>query len=295
MSDLAVLGQPVILFAEECDRGKLRQVNQDAVLHIKIPLGDLLIVADGVGGENTGVVSASQMAVQLIQAHLSVLPSDYAVDKAIHEAAEYANSKITPVDKDSEVPQLRVGTAMIMAIVQQEAEGANAWVGHIGDCRGYLVRAGRLHRLTSDHSAVQSLLNRELITPEETYRHPDTGVLTRALGVGAEVEIDVEKHPIAVGDTLLICSDGLWGAVPEKEIERTASGPTVESAAHDLLQRALDAGGLDNISIEMARVIETRNLPKSNVQSNLLKWVLVALLLALVGLGTLSYLTFWAN
>jgi serine/threonine protein phosphatase PrpC len=294
MSDSPVLGQPVILFAEECDRGTLRQVNQDSVLHARIALGDLLIVADGLGGENTGVVNSSQMAVQLIQTHLAALPQDYPAEKAIRDAVEYANAKITPVDKDPEVPQLRVGTAVVVALVQQVAGGAQAWVGHVGDCRAYLVRADRLNRLTSDHSAVQSLLNRSLIAPEEAYHHPDTSVLTRALGVGPQVEIDIEGHAFAVGDTLLLCSDGLWDSIPEKMIEMTASGPTVESAAHSLLMRALEAGGRDNISIEMARLIETRDLPRKNTQAGILKWLIVIFLLALIGLGVLSYLTFWA-
>ena len=295
MNDSPVLGQPVILFAEECDRGTLRQVNQDSVLHVSIPLGDLLIVADGVGGENTGVVSASQMAVQLIHSHLAALAQDSPADKAIRDAVQQANAKITPVDKESGVPQLRVGTAVVVALVRQETEGAHIWIGHVGDCRAYLLRAGRLHRLTSDHSAVQSLLNRNLISPEEAYHHPDTLVLTRSLGVGPEVEVDVERHPLAVGDTILLCSDGLWDAVPEKEIETTAAGPTVEAAAHGLLMRALTAGGRDNISIEMARIIETRDLPRKADQSGLLKWLVVIFLLALVGLSVLSYLTFVAN
>ena len=296
MSDLPVLVQPILLFADECDRGTLRQVNQDSVLHATTPLGELMIVADGIGGENAGVATASQMAVQIIQSYLASLAQDYPVDKAIREAAELANTKITPVSKDSEMPQFREGTAVIVAVLQLEADGAQAWVGHIGDCRAYLVRAGRLTRLTLDHSAVQSLLDRNLISPEETYHHPDTGVLTRSLGVQPEVEIDIEKHPIAMGDTLLLCSDGLWGSVSEKEIERTASGPTVEASARDLLQRALDAGGHDNISIEMARLAETRNLPKKTDSTNLLfKWVLVIFLLALTGLGVLTYLTFFAQ
>jgi protein phosphatase len=295
MSDSTVLGQPVILFAEECDRGTLRQVNQDSVLHVRIPLGDLMIVADGFGGENTGVVTSSRMAVQLIQAHLAALPEGYPAEKAIRDAVEQANAKITPVDKDPEVPQLRVGTAVIVALVQHVVGGAQAWIGHVGDCRAYLLRAGRLHRLTSDHSAVQSLLNRNLITPEEVYHHPDTMILTRALGVGPDIEVDVEGHSLAIGDSLLLCSDGLWDSIPEKEFETTASGPTVGAAAHNLLMRALTAGGRDNISIVMARLIETRDLPSKGDQSNLLKWLLVVFLLALVGLGVLSYLTFWAD
>lgn len=297
MSDLQVLRQSVMLFAEECDRGNLRQVNQDFVLHVRVPLGELLIVADGVGGDNSGVAGAAQMAAQLFHAYLSVLPANYPVDNAIREAAAHANAKITPVDKSPDVPQLRVGTAVIVALLQLETEGAHAWIGHIGDCRAYLIRAGRLHRLTVDHSGVQSLLSRSLIAPEEVYRHPDTPVLTRSLGAEAEVEIDVEEHPLALGDTLLLCSDGLWNAVPEKEIERIATEGTPDASTHQLLQRALSAGGHDNISIEMVRMSETRAIPasKTNARGNLFKWLLALFLLALLGAGLLTYFTFSAG
>ena len=294
MSDLPVPGLPVILFAEECDRGTLRQVNQDSVLHRSIPLGELLIVSDGIGGENSGGGSSSRTVVEQIQSYLAALASDYPADKAIREAAAQANTKVALTDKEPDVPQLRMGTAVVVALLRHEAEGIQAWIGHVGDCRAYLIRAGRLSRLTLDHSAVQSLLTRDLITPEEAYHHPDTSVLTRALGLQPEVEIDIEKHPLAVGDTLLLCSDGLWDAVPEKEIESTASGITVEASAHNLMVRALTAGGRDNISIEMARVSEARQAPRKQENLGLLKWLLVIFVLALIGLGVLTYLTFIA-
>ncbi|MGD0097851.1 MAG: protein phosphatase 2C domain-containing protein [Terracidiphilus sp.] len=295
MSDLSIPGLPAILFAEECDRGTMRQVNQDSVLHVGIGLGDLMIVADGIGGANTGVVSSAQMAVQLIHSHLAALPSDYPADKAIGEAVAQANAKILPVEADPAAPQHRVGTAVVVAIVRQEAEGPQAWIGNIGDCRAYLIRAGRLQRLTTDHSAVQSLLSRSLITQQEVFRHPDTGVLTRSLGVHPEVEIEIEKHPLAVGDTLLLCSDGLWDFVPEKDIETLANGPTVEASAHNLLFHALEAGGADNIGIVMARITETRILPRKAAQTAVLKWLIVIFLLWVVGLGVLAYKTFWSN
>jgi PPM family protein phosphatase len=294
MSDSPVIVQPSILFAEESDRGTLRQVNQDSVLHVSIALGELMIVADGIGGENTGVVSASQMAVQLIHSYLAGLPDIYPADKAIREAAEKANAKITPVDKDPEIPQLREGTSVIVALLQQKAEGAHAWIGHIGDCRAYLARAGRLHRLTKDHSGAQSLLDRNLVTPEDAYRHPDASVLTRSLGVRPEVEIEIEKHSLAVGDTLLLCSDGLWRSVPEIEIERAASGPTVGVAALNLLHLALEIGGQDNITIAVARLIETRDIPRKSQHSNLFAGILVLFVLAFIGLCVLTYLTFIA-
>jgi protein phosphatase len=241
----------------------LREENQDSVLHVHIALGDLLIVADGIGGY-AGGATASRMVVENFYAHLAALPPDYPVDNAIRGAAARANTQIMMAADAPNSPYHHMGSTVVVAVVQQRAEGSCAWIGHIGDSRAYLLRAGRLHRLTTDHSAVQVLLSRKLITPEEAKNHPDSSVLTRSLGHKTEVEIDIEQHPLAIGDTLLLCSDGLWGFVSELDIERMADSPgrTLESSAHGLLELALAAGGNDNIGIEMARIV---GLPKSNV------------------------------
>jgi serine/threonine protein phosphatase PrpC len=297
MSEQPIPGLPVILFAEVCDRGTMRQENQDSVLHVQIPLGELLIVADGIGGYTGGAV-ASRKVVENFYTHMSSLPADYSGENAIREAAARANAEIVAAASTPDSPHQQMGSTIVVALLQQYADGSYAWVGHVGDSRAYLVRAGRIYRLTTDHSAVQSLLNRNLITPEEAERHPDTSVLTRCLGHQPEVEIDIEKHPLAVGDTLLLCSDGLWGFVLEKEILAAVENPslTVEAAAHSLLELALAAGGHDNIGIEMARLIPPPDIPPRHQQVNpALIWVLGVFLLSLVGLFVLAYLTFWAQ
>src|ERR1035441_5918510 len=224
MKEIPVSGQPIILFAEECDRGILREENQDSVLHVHIALGDLMIVADGIGGY-AGGATASRMVVENFYAHLAALPPDYPVDNAIRGAAARANAQIVAAAFVPGTPNHHMGSTVVVAVVQQLAAGTCAWVGHIGDSRAYLMRAGRLHRLTTDHSAVQALLSRNLITPEEAQNHPDASVLTRSLGHQPEVEIDIEQHPLALGDTLLLCSDGLWGFVSELDIQRAVDVP----------------------------------------------------------------------
>jgi protein phosphatase len=296
MSEIPVPGQPVILFAEECDRGALREENQDSVLHVRIALGELLIVADGIGKE-AGGASASRMVMEDFYAHLAALPHDYPANNAIREAAARANEKLVAAAKDTNTPQLRMGSSVVAALVQQDANGTHAWIGHIGDSRAYLLRVGRLHRLTNDHSAVQDLLNRNLISPEEAQHHPDASVLTRSLGHQPEVEIDIEHYPLAVGDTLLLCSDGLWRFVSEQDIQNAAdaSGLTLEASARKLLELALVAGGHNNIGIEMARLTPPPDVtPQRSAFPLALKVILMVFLLALVGLGVLTYLTFWA-
>ncbi len=256
MNEIPVSAQPIILFAEECDRGILREENQDSVFHVRIAMGDLLMVADGIGGYAGGAI-ASRMVVENFYAYLAALPKDYPVDNAIRGAAARANEKIIAAAGVPGSPNHHMGSTVVVAVVQQQASGTCAWIGYIGDSRAYLVCAGRLHRLTTDHSAVQVMLSHNLITPEEAKNHPDASVLTRSLGHQPEVEIDIEQHPLAIGDTLLLCSDGLWGFVSELDIERVVDAPgrTLESSAHGLLEMALTAGGNDNIGIEMARVV----------------------------------------
>jgi protein phosphatase len=256
MSEIPVSGHPVILFAEECDRGVLREENQDSVLHVRIALGDLMMVADGIGGY-AGGATASRLVVENFYAHLSALPEDYPVDNAIRGAAARANAQIMAEANAPGSPFPHMGSTVVLAVVQQRAAGICAWIGHVGDSRAYLVRAGRLTRITTDHSAMQVMLSRNLITPEEARNHPDASVLTRSLGQQPEVEIDIEQLPLAFGDTLMLCSDGLWGFVSELDIQQVVNAPglTLTSSAHGLLELALTAGGNDNIGIAMSRVV----------------------------------------
>jgi protein phosphatase len=295
MNEIPVSAQPNILFAEECDRGILREENQDTVLHVHIALGDLLMVADGIGGY-AGGATASRMAVENFYAHLASLPEDYSIDNGLRGAAARANAQIVAAASAPGSPYQHMGSTMVVAVVQQRAEGIYAWIGHIGDSRAYLIRAGRLHRLTTDHSAVQALLNRNLITPEEAKNHPDSSVLTRSLGHQPEVEIDIEQHPLAIGDTLLLCSDGLWGFVSEQDIQRAADvpGQTLETVAHSLLALALAAGGHDNIGIEMARLVGLHKVDSSQssgaISHHTVLWVvLTVFVMAFAGFCVIAY------
>jgi PPM family protein phosphatase len=309
MSKIPVSGHPAILFAEECDRGVLREENQDSVLHVHIALGDLMMVADGIGGY-AGGATASRLVVENFYAHLAALPEDYPVDIAIRGAAARANAQILEKANAPGSPFQHMGSTVVVAVVQQRADGISAWIGHVGDSRAYLARAGRLHRLTTDHSAVQALLSRNLISPEEAQNHPDASVLTRSLGSQPVVEIDIEQHPLAIGDTLLLCSDGLWGFVSEMDIEKMVDAPglTLESSAGGLLKLALTAGGKDNISVEMARVVgepkvEThhrrRRSDKTNdqhteINHHTVLWiVLTVFMMAFASFCVIAYYALW--
>jgi serine/threonine protein phosphatase PrpC len=285
--------QTAILFAEECDRGIQREENQASILHVRISLGELLIVADGIG-KSTGGAIASRLVVESFYTHLVTLPHNHPADEAIREAAAIANQRILEAAKAPDSLNAQMASTVVVVLVQQDADVNHALVGHIGDSRAYLLRAERLYRLTTDHSAAQSLVDWNLITPEEAQHHPDATVMTRSLGLNPKVEIDIEDHPLATGDTLMLCSHGLWGPVPEKEIEAAVAGEALGEAAHKLLELALAAGGRDGIAIEMARLMVPTPpvAPRKGELPFAFKWVVIIFLMAIAGLCVLLYTVF---
>lgn len=259
MSAVSIPDAVAISFAGQSDRGMVREENQDSVLHTGTGLGDLLIVADGIGGYAGGGV-ASRMAVETISSYVSGMPTFFPPEIAIEEAASHANAAIAAAASEPDSPNSHMGTTVVVALLRTDSDRARApvqaLIGHVGDSRAYLLHNGRLARLTRDHSAVQELIDSNLLTEEEAHAHPDASMLTRCLGHEPNVQIQIREVPLEVGDTLLLCSDGLWGYVPEPEIERVLARPAldVEAASQALLDLALSAGGHDNVGIQLARI-----------------------------------------
>jgi serine/threonine protein phosphatase PrpC len=289
MSEIPLPEPLVLTFAEVCDRGKVREENQDNVRHASIALGELMLVADGMGGYRGGA-TASNIAAETFLAYLASLPADYPPEQAIREAAALANGNIVGAASAPGSAYRRMGSTVVLALITQNATGTGAWIGHIGDSRAYLARAGQLTRITNDHSTVQALLNRNLITPEEARNHPDASELTRSLGHQPEVEIDIDTVRLQDGDCLLLCSDGLWGFVQEQAIEAVAANSElrIETAAQSLLDLALAAGGHDNIGIEMVRVAKAPVAFKPPRRTRFVT-ILGACLLALAVLAALAW------
>ena len=266
MSQLSPRGNLAISFGEVCDRGKVREENQDSVLNVSVPLGELFIVADGIGGYQGGA-TASRMVVKEFQGQLATRPPGYPPEDALVEACTYTNAAIFNEANSGDPSMQRMGSTVVLALIQAGANSAGnsgevasfgpvAWIGHVGDSRAYLIRGGQMTRQTSDHSAVQALLNRNLITEEEARNHPDASVLTRSLGHRPQVEIEIDRVSLQEGDALLLCSDGLWGYVGDADIAAVATDPGLspKTVADTLLQLALAAGGQDNIGIEFVRI-----------------------------------------
>jgi serine/threonine protein phosphatase PrpC len=260
MNELQSREHPLLSFAEVCDRGKERDENQDSVLHVGLAIGELLIVADGIGGYKGGA-TASRMVVQGFEQSLAERPRGFSPEQAIREASAQTNAAIYAAANAPGAPFGRMGSTVVLALLIQDETGTNAWIGHIGDSRAYLVRDGHMSRITNDHSAVQQMLDCNLITPEQAANHPDASVLTRSIGHYAEVEIEIAIVAMLPGDGLLLCSDGLWGYVPGAQIESVVGHPEIplKETAQALFELAMAAGGHDNIGIELARLSSPSN------------------------------------
>jgi protein phosphatase len=129
-------------------------------------------------------------------------------------------------------------------------------IAHVGDSRAYLLRDGKLTRVTEDHSIVGELLRNKKITPEEAKTHPYRNVITRAIGTDAIVEADVARMEKRRGDVWLVCSDGLFHMLDDREIEDVLLHADREEAAGKLLEMTLDRGAEDNVSILLGYVPE---------------------------------------
>jgi len=244
------------------DVGRVRTNNEDS-FRILEPL-NLFILSDGMGGEAHGEV-ASALAVETIANYCADPKEDSGVTlhaasvdnwsentKRLRNAVYQANFKIyESAQKNAE--QRGMGATLTSAWVN----GSKLSIAHVGDSRAYLLRGGALQQLTSDHSLVAEQVRRGILTRQQAEESEMQSVLLRALGAHAEVEVDVDETEIIPRDVLLLCSDGLTRMVTEPEIAGTLQAETdPASAAQKLVDLANERGGLDNVTVIVARVLE---------------------------------------
>jgi PPM family protein phosphatase len=236
------------------ERGR-REENQDKMTAFPTSLGTVYIVADGMGGHRGGA-EASHRVIEGYRTHLSSFQEGAGLPDVLQAATVLTNAEILEAGHSGDPSIAGMGSTVVIAVLRISANGMELLTGHIGDSRAYLLREGALHRLTRDHSAVQRMVDAQILTPEAARSHPDSNVLTRALGQQPDVTIDVsEPKPLQAGDTVLLCSDGLWGYVSDEQIlheltlDRSAS-----EAADALVDLALAQGSDDNITLQVLRL-----------------------------------------
>ena len=214
----------------------------------------LLMVADGMGGHEHGQ-EASQLAIKSLVTYVS--GSLHSQQKRtgdflslLREGVEHANCAV--YERNQEL-RTKMGTTMTACLVVDTA----AYVAQVGDSRCYLYhQPAGLSQITQDHSVVAALVKAGVIQPEDIYTHPSHNLIYRCLGEKSHLEVDTFTVQLASGDTLLLCSDGLWEMVRDQQIAAilTTPIPTPSDTAHTLIQAALAGGGEDNVSAIVARV-----------------------------------------
>lgn len=247
-----------ISVARLTDVGLYRDHNEDAVAS-DLSIG-LLVLADGMGGYNAGEV-ASEIAVLTLTAEMTeamrrktplrFMPGLLPEAQMLIHAVERANATIYQISQEQ--PQCAgMGTTLVAGVFTDN----KLVVGHIGDSRMYRLRNLSLTQITEDHSLLQEQLNAGLITPQQAKVSLNRNLVTRALGIDEEVDLEVQQLAVEVDDIYLLCSDGLTDLVEDEVISQIlidANGD-IEHAATRLVQTANEFGGKDNISVVIAIV-----------------------------------------
>ena len=228
------------------DIGRRRTMNQDYVYASEQPVGNLknlLIVADGMGGHNAGDL-ASRYTVELMVEYITNEKDEKRPVSLLSSAIHHANELVMEKARSAKEYE-GMGTTIVAATV---TDGC-LYVANVGDSRLYLIRKD-IRQITKDHSLVEEMVRSGKLKREEARNHPNKNVITRAVGVEKEVNIDFFDLRIRKGDKILLCSDGLSNMLEDNEIrEIVTSGGDVEERARKLITAANQNGGKDNISV----------------------------------------------
>lgn len=234
------------------NKGLERPRNEDSCFAETDSGSALLAVADGMGGHRAGNV-ASSIAVTAAEQFWSDfdrvnLPTAEKAREMVRNFIIKANEQVLNEAVNSS-ERKGMGTTFTAGLLC----GNRLTIGHIGDSRAYLINDGQIKLLTRDHSLVEQLVESGQISPEDAESHPQRHVLTRALGISPDLQMDISEEKIENGSTLLFCTDGLTNMVRDEEILKESSKqPNPEKLAESLIKLANSRGGLDNITVVVA-------------------------------------------
>lgn len=232
------------------DAGKVRSHNEDSVTVLKNANGEhLLIVADGMGGHRAGEVASS-----MVVTHLGKRFSSLASVGSKLDAVNWLNDNISEINKNiidytlENPDSTGMGTTVVAAILTNEF----LIFGNIGDSSGFVLKNGKLHKVTKDHTLVNLLVAAGDLTEEEAKFHPKKNVLMKALGSNEKAEVDIFDVDMGI-DAILLCSDGLTNMLTKDQIEKVLNDETleIEEKVIKLIRKSNARGGTDNISIAL--------------------------------------------
>jgi len=252
-----------IEFAQISDTGKVRPHNEDRVGHVLAETperarshGWLFALADGVGGHEQGEV-ASQAAVEALLEGFCAASKGESLSALLQRLVQAANARVFEAGLASGT----LGAGMATTVVACALRYDRAVVAHVGDSRCYMIRRGEVTALTRDHTVASEQARMGLLSAQEASEADSRHVLSRSLGGGLFVGVEIDDHQVLPGDILLLCSDGLHGAVTASEIaELVGDGADLNLAAHKLVALANEKDGGDNVSVQLIRIVSVERV-----------------------------------
>ncbi|MGE5458819.1 MAG: PP2C family protein-serine/threonine phosphatase [Methanobacterium sp.] len=240
------------------DVGRTRKNNEDAFIVERVnskraeSKGCLCLVADGMGGQDHGdvaskvVVSTFNKAIEDIDKYQNVEDWLKAAGRRANDAIRYQLSRLNPANG--------MGSTVVGGLFLAD----ECYFFNVGDSRAYMLREGNMRRITKDHSLMEIFIDGGVIQPEDVYTHPRRGELSRYVGQPDDLEVDVfPVGPLQKDDVILICSDGLWEMVRDPEMKMVLeNNKNPVKATTELIDKANQNGGADNITAIVVRVIE---------------------------------------
>lgn len=268
-------------FGSCTDVGMVREQNEDSL----IVAAPLFVVADGMGGHAAGEV-ASEIAVNTV----AECAPDYADAEKLGAAVEVANREIINAALTGRGRE-GMGTTCTAAMLEDN----HLVIAQVGDSRAYLLHGHKLTQITRDHSLMTDLIEAGKITPEQARHHPQRSVITRALGNDVNMVPDLYEIDIQEGDRVLLCSDGLSSMLRDQRIEDLmVRHPNPQECANALVKAALDAGGLDNVTVIVAAATDASHIQRKRVarKTKLTVGIILILLASIIGLAAWGISTY---
>lgn len=249
-----------INFYGKSDKGKIRRDNEDYFVNEKISDNEyIFVVADGMGGHKAGEVASKLGTQTFINQYKNLREKKTSINASINISAKKANKAI--LTKALSDPGKRgMGTTFSTLVISD----MKAHIIHIGDSRIYLIRNDKIKRMTRDHTFVEKMVEEGRISENEARDHPQKNILYMSLGARESFDPDViENFELKDGDVLFMCSDGLNSVVTDNFIKEYSQSYHPDEAVDKLIQLANDNGGTDNITIQIIRIGQIKNLNKT--------------------------------
>lgn len=249
---------PVTRLGMKTDLGCVREHNEDRAEFyepddpgILATRGCLYLVADGMGGHAAGQIASELAIKKMLAGYYTSTAED--VTEALREGIVTANQHVFQIG--AHIPQRSgMGTTLTaLALIED-----HAYIAHVGDSRAYLMRNNTIQQVTEDHTWVQEQVQKGIMTAAEAEQSPYRNIITRCIGTQPEVEPDLSAVETVVGDTWLLCSDGLTGAVTDDELLSIVHDKSPSEACRQLVELACARGGHDNITVLIVRILDLR-------------------------------------